>query len=314
VETLKRDLRSELKIKGGKAPLQTPNCGLTQCQFGCHKKGYHLGVRGSQTWAELCSCVTGCAACFGSCRKSQGDKVELCKSPSPPRIATLINESQIPALFLESSLGNFENFTGNGQKVISWLEKWFADFNPQSGHGVLIGGDVGVGKTYLLASICKVLAKRSISCRFVDFFQLLNQLKAGYSQGEGDDALLQPLIDVDVLVIDELGKGRNSDWELTIIDQLIMGRYNQNKPIIASTNFQLKDKGKLTTGYNIDLESELSGKSRFAPDVFDSLETRVGQRVYSRLLEMVHFIELSGKDWRRLHRGMENRSDQGNRL
>ena len=48
-------------------------------------------------------------------------------------------------------------------------------------------------------------------------------------------------MDVDILFIDELGKGRNTDFELTILDQLVMGRYNQNKMIVASTNCHLKE-------------------------------------------------------------------------
>jgi DNA replication protein DnaC len=117
-----------------------------------------------------------------------------------------------------------------------------------------------------------------------------------------DVALLKTAEDVRAkckVIIDELGKGRNTEWEKTIADSLICGRYNRGKIIVASTNFKFQERAA-THQFNIDLERDLSGRSEFSPDQFGSLESRVGQRVFSRLREMTAFIELTGPDFRKL--------------
>ena len=114
------------------------------------------------------------------------------------------------------------------------------------------------------------------------------------------------MIDVDVLIIDELGKGRNTDFELTIIDQMIMGRYNQNKILIASTNYLLgAEKKKEKKNYSHvaldqpDPNEESSyNNSAFSPDEFGSLEPRIGKRIMSRLKETTLFVTLEGEDYR----------------
>ena len=74
-----------------------------------------------------------------------------------------------------------------------------------------------------------------------------------------------------------------------------------NKTIIASTNYKLSVEEK-AGAYNIDLEKDLTMQSDFDPNVFGSLESRVGGRIFSRLREMTHFVELSGKDFRMMNR------------
>ena len=187
---------------------------------------------------------------------------------------------------------------GNRAQVANRLQRWVDNFKPRGGRGLIIEGPVGVGKTYMLAALTAALAGRGFTVRFTDFFQLLGELRAGFSEGKADAAQLAPLINVDVLVIDELGKGRGRDFDKTVLDQLVCGRYNQNKTIVASTNYQLRAKTGAQS-YNINLDQEVSNSSDFAPDTFGGLEQRVGQRIYSRLCEMTTFIELQGGDFRK---------------
>lgn len=215
-------------------------------------------------------------------------------------IVNLFNEANIPARYLDSSVGSFSNFTGNGRDVVQNLMRYSESFSKDEAQGLIISGPVGVGKTYVLASLAKSIILKGMSVKFVDFFQLLAEIKASYSKGDSEDAILKPLIDVDVLFIDELGKGRNTEFELTIIDQIVMGRYNQDKIIIATTNYLFKDQNNQHS-YNVDLtqasDTNLKG---FAPDVFGTLKNRVGTRIFSRLEESCHFVELTGEDYRKV--------------
>ena len=93
-----------------------------------------------------------------------------------------------------------------------------------------------------------------------------------------------PLVETEVLVIDELGKGRSNEWELNILDQLISKRYNASKKTVITTNYVSSDIAR-----GIGEEKEI-------------LEERVGERIASRLYEMCEFMHLEGKDYRKERR------------
>ena len=281
----------------GAKPQAAPSCSLRQKLPCCGGKGYQVARSGALAAATVCSCITQCPACLGRARMMEGNDSKPCLTPQPTIVANLINAARIPGRYADASLSRFVNFTGNGRQLVADLERWKAQFRPLTGKGLIIEGPVGVGKTDLEAALAKDLAERGLSVRCTDFFQLLGELKAGFSQGKADSAQLAPLIHVDVLFIDELGKGRNNDFDLTILDQLVCGRYNQNKAIIASTNYQMNSRAFVPQQ---DLQaSPKSGASAFASDQFTSLEQRIGTRIFSRLREMATFHELKGDDWRR---------------
>lgn len=274
-------------------------CALQKAQSCCEGRGYQVGTQGALAVATICECVKKCSGCYGQARRLDGNDSHPCRTPSPPSIAALINGAMIPARYASASLDRFSNYSqnGNGRRVMNEVVRWRQNFKPRGDRGLVIGGPVGAGKTYILAALAKDFAERGFSVRFSDFFQLLGELKAGFSEGKADATQLQPLIDVDVLFIDELGKGRNTDFELTVLDQLVCGRYNQGKTIIASTNYRLESS---RPDYNINLDRPgATGHSGFSPDQFDNLEQRIGRRIFSRLKEMTTFIELKEDDFRR---------------
>lgn len=284
--------------QGDAKKLSEPPCNLQRKLPCCQGKGYLVQAEGALAHASVCACVKGCPACLGQARAYIGNDSKPCQSPAPNVVVNLINAAMVPARYAEASLEKFRNFSGNGRQVLQELLRWRARFSPSKGPGLVLEGPVGVGKTFLLASLAKEFAERGWTVRFTDFFQLLGELKAGFAQGKADAAQLAPLIDVDVLFIDELGKGRNNDFELTVLDQLVCGRYNQNKPIIATTNYKLKGRG-YDVNMALDSHPESAGHGLFAESRFSTLEQRIGTRIFSRLKEMTQFIELTGDDWRR---------------
>ncbi len=295
MERSSRSLKHELHKTSNHAPSASLGCALEQKKTCCDGIGYRLNSIGSLTHAELCSCVSECPSCFGQNRQIIDGKSKPCRTPAPSRIVNFINSACLPARYSAARLDSFTNFTGNGREVVNRLSQWMREFDPDKPRGLLVGGPVGVGKTYLLVAIAKNFAGKGISVRFIDFFQLLLELKAGYAQDKSDASLLNEMIEVDILFIDELGKGRNSDWELSILDQLVMGRYNRNKIIVASTNYDLKPNNRVNFSTNLDERKPGS----FELDRFESLEQRIGPRIYSRLIETSDFVELTGEDFRR---------------
>ncbi|MDQ3233372.1 MAG: ATP-binding protein [Pseudobdellovibrionaceae bacterium] len=290
-----RSLKEELHQPPQSDELPDMGCALDQKKSCCDGVGYRLKPHGSLTHAELCNCVSTCVSCYGKNRKMVDGLSRSCRTPAPSRIVNFINSACLPARYSGARLDSFSNFTGNGREVVTRMSHWYREFDPERPRGLLLGGPVGVGKTYMLCAIAKNFAGKGISVRFIDFFQLLLELKAGYAQDKSDATLLNDLIEVDILFIDELGKGRNSDWELSVLDQLVMGRYNRNKIIVASTNYDLKPNTRVN--YSTNLDERKPGS--FELDRFESLEQRIGPRIYSRLFEISEFIELTGDDFRK---------------
>lgn len=267
-------------------------------------KPYELDTQGCYTFAKISEAVKNCPGCLGQAKRIVDNQAQSCMRPDPHHVVNLINSAKIPARYVDAHLEQFQNFTGNGAQIVKQVKMWLKSFKPNGGKGLLITGPVGVGKTYLLAALTRHFAERGHSVKFTDFFQLLADLRAGFSEGKADSALLAPLIHVDILVIDELGKGRGKDFDKTILDQLVSERYKMNKTIIASTNYKLTTEEK-PGAYNIDLEKDLALGSDFDPNVFGNLDARVGNRIFSRLREMTHFVELSGRDFRMMNKPYE---------
>ena len=271
-------------------PLSLPEipCSLLAQLPCCRGRGYRVEARGPHAYAELCECVKHCKSCMGKGQRLVNGTVRTCRSPGPRRVVNLFNQAKIPARYAGAHLGVFRNMTGNCLIVLQDVRQWLRHFTTTSEkRGLILTGPVGVGKTYMITAIAKALTEKNVSVRFVDFFQLISQIKGAYAESKSEQAILKPLLAVDVLIIDELGKGRNTDFEATVLDQLIMARYNENKVIIASTNLSVKP--------GAANESEDGSSFNYT----GSLEHRVGKRIFSRLLETTTFIEMTGDDFRK---------------
>jgi len=284
-------------------PLPLSECALTKEKGCCRQSGVLLQMGGPVLRAELCGCVRTCKACYGLTQRTVGKQSQFCRIPSPTRVVHILNDSQIPSRYTTADFSLFHNRSGNCLEVAERVRTWGLQFTTGTS-GLVLSGPVGVGKTFLLVCLAKALAYKGVGVRFVDFFQLLSEIRSTYSKNISELDVLTPLLQVEVLFIDELGKGRNTDFELTVLDQLIMGRYNQNKTTVASTNCTFKEMST-PRHYNKDLEKSDPNLGLFTSDLQGSLEYRVGKRIFSRLQETSQFIEMVGSDYRK--RGGETR-------
>lgn len=256
----------------------------------CHWSGFVITDSASYARAELCSCIEECPHCEGSGNiLSENENgysyVAHCHSCGViRRNVKLYNIAGIPAKYshvLQVDAGlELKRMNSSLQRALKYAKDEFVKKYPTK-DGFLLMGPSGLGKTHLaVGTISELTLKHGVKCLFKDFFYLLSDLKQAYSEGTPENDVILPLIEADVLVIDELGKGRSNEWELNILDQLISKRYNASKKTLITTNFVTYDLAK-EIGENHEI-----------------LEVRVGERIASRLHEMCEFLYLEGKDYR----------------
>ena len=269
----------------------------------CRDAHYVLTNADGHVHGELCSCFK-CPECEGRGHIFIEDDTGI-SSMRPCSCAGLIHrlkrvgEAGIPGKFAATRFETYHPIDASQKLALRIAQDFITDFG-KSQQGLLFMGRPGLGKTHLAVAVIKeLILNKEADCKFVDFFQLLSDIRFGYSQDLSEQAIINPYVAAPILVIDELAKGRNTDWELTMLDQIISSRYNAaDKITLFTTNYadpsnDPKKKAKRDTHVDTD--------ARMSTD--ETLQDKVGERIYSRLAEMCRFIKLQGIDYRQEMQG-----------
>lgn len=265
----------------------------------CAGRGYVVEPGRFHATARTCECVPACTRCGGTGFVPvvlDGSRyMGRCRCQALPDRIALFNKAGIPARHASSTFESYDRSVPGAEANYRMARTLLENYTPrQENRGAVFFGRVGCGKTHLLVALVRELIMvHGEEVRFVEFSHLLAQLKAGFDEGVGEATILRPLVEVPVLAIDELGKGRGSEWELTIIDALISHRYNAMATTLATTNFR---PGHVTGQVEANLATFHSRPSHGLQG--PTLADRVGERVFSRLKEMCTFVPFSGEDYR----------------
>ncbi len=259
----------------------------------CRGDGYEVYLEAGRCRARVCGCVGVCALCGGRGRRLVLDTAEgvermvRCRCQRVPDRIHLFDSIGLPAIYANASFSSFDPNRPGARPGFSLAVNWVEQYRPGDHNGGLVlYGDVGRGKTHLLAAILRELVfQHGVRCRFLEFSELLTTLKGFYDAGGGAQQHMGNLVQVEVLAVDELGKGRNSDWERQVIDELVSSRYNGLLTTLATTNYEPK-------------QSSGRRDANLAVAEKQTLEDRVGARVYSRLKQMCAFAPVLGEDQR----------------
>lgn len=221
-----------------------------------------------------------CPRCNDSWRVA-GSRRCLCRR-LPDRIDRY-NAIDIPARYVDATFATWDPVHRGALLDLARVQRWVASWTAGA-RGWVLCSAVGRGKTHLMCAALREMAfTHGAHVRFVEFSHLIAELKATFDRDARTTThqVMARLLDCDVLAIDELGKGNRSDWELSVIDELISRAYNERRTVIATTNYR---HAQATGKPEIAGTAAMTGRS--LAEGQHTLGDRIGVRTMSRLFEL----------------------------
>jgi DNA replication protein DnaC len=240
-----------------------------------------------------------CPLCAGSGWKTVSGTpdggVTRCDCQSRARGGALTAAARIPKRYEHCELSNFTTDFPGADRSIALAQisasRFVQEFNSRDGAGLLLVGGIGTGKTHLAVGILKeLIATRGSACLFCDYRELLKQIQNSYNDSVQATELqvLRPVFEADILLLDELGAVKPSEWVWDTVSLILNTRYNDNRTTIITTNFADEPAAGVARS--------LSPARAAARE--ETLGDRIGERMRSRLHEMCRIVKMDGPDFR----------------
>ncbi|HEX3435266.1 MAG TPA: ATP-binding protein [Pseudacidobacterium sp.] len=246
-----------------------------------------------------------CAKCDGMgmlviTRPDGSHAAEPCECQQERRVARFVERARIPPRYQHCTLQSFEigRHSHDTLRAAYLMADKFVTAYPleTSGKGLLFTGSMGVGKTHLAVGLLHALiTERGVQGLFCDYRELLKQIQESYNPATHITELqvLQPVFDAEVLLIDDLGYIKPTEWVWDTVALILNARYNGKKTTLITTNYpNLPAAG---------VRPESEGRNRRMAESAvreETLGDRIGERMRSRLAEMCVEVNMIGEDLR----------------
>lgn len=243
--------------------------------------------------SEVCDICGGAGMVLAV--NSAGVRVaRVCACQATARSGHRVSSARIPKRYEHCTLDSYETgFRGAdpSMRQAHLMARRFVEAYPveTDGRGLLITGSIGVGKTHLAVGLLLALVEeKGAQALFYDYRELLKQIQHSYNAQVNSTELdvLRPVFEAEVLVLDELGAQKPTDWVWDTVALILNTRYNDKRTTIITTNYpDLAPAGS-------------SGSAAQRAMREETLGDRIGERMRSRLAEMCVRVEMTGADFR----------------
>ena len=186
--------------------------------------------------------------------------------------------ANIPRRYQHCTLENFTAYNETLEKGVAEARRIIDSF-PAVSKGIFLEGQPGVGKTHLAVAVLKAIVSRTgARGLFYDTRDLLRIIRSTYDPSIKTTELevLRPVMNADLLVLDDLGAEKTTEWVEETMNLIVNTRYNERRLTIFTSNFP-------------DIPDETDP---------NTLLCRIGHRMRSRLFEMCEFVKLDAADYR----------------
>jgi len=244
-----------------------------------------------------------CPECNGTGWKpvKSGDvhRVARCGCDEAERSERLLSQARIPRRYEHCAFENFDirkdRLSGQSNRYLELAKlnaQRFAEEYPTD-FGLLFAGPTGVGKTHLaVAVIRELMLAKGVECLFYDFRDLLKEIQDSWNPVSRTSELrvLEPVLDAEVLLLDELAALNPSDWVKETLGYIINARYNQKRVTLITTTLPFGESSRAPV--------PLTPSGEALPDLEKSLN-QYGVTFRSRLYEMCKMVEMHSDDYRK---------------
>ena len=184
-----------------------------------------------------------------------------------------IKDNRRMAFHLDEMSGwTFENDDGESPKITEAMRRYVENF-PQlleNGNGLLLYGTVGTGKTFAACEVANALIDVGYRVMVTNFARMINIIQGTF---EGRQEYIDSLNNYHLLVVDDLGVERQTEFMREMVYNIIDARYRAGLPMIVTTNMSIEE---------IKKPSDISNS-----------------RIYDRIIERCFPVEVSGGSRRR---------------